>query len=173
MKVPASIALDFVDAAPNRSPATGAALFGIGVLACAILAGELSAALSEREALQARLGAIARPHRAPTAADTRNAAVATTIQKQLWVPWSSLLAELETASQDLSSTVSLLEVQPDATKHVVRITAEARTLPDALAYLERLQKSTMLRYPMLDSHELRKDDPEHPVRVKLSAEWRT
>jgi hypothetical protein len=91
----------------------------------------------------------------------------------LWVPWSSLLAELEAASQDVESTVSLLEVEPDPAKHVVRITAEARTLPDALAYLERLQKSTMLRYPMLESHELRKDDPQRPVRVKLSAEWRT
>jgi hypothetical protein len=26
---------------------------------------------------------------------------------------------------------------------------------------------------MLDSHELRKDDPQHPIRVKLSAEWHT
>jgi hypothetical protein len=173
VKAPARIALDFADATPNRAPVTGMALFGVGLLACVIVATEFSASLGERESLQARLGSIARPHRAPTAADTRNAAVATTIQKQLWVPWSSLLAELETASQDVSSTVSLLEVQPDAAKHVVRITAEARTLPDALAYLERLQKSTMLRYPMLDSHELRKDDPEHPVRVKLSAEWRT
>jgi hypothetical protein len=173
VKAPARIALDFVDATPNRAPVTGMALFGAGLLACVIVAGEFSASLGERESLQARLGSIARPHRAPTAADTRNAAVATTIQKQLWVPWSSLLAELENASQDVSSTVSLLEVQPDAAKHVVRITAEARTLPDALAYLERLQKSTMLRYPMLDSHELRKDDPEHPIRVKLSAEWRT
>lgn len=173
MKVPAPIALDFVGAAPNRSPATGIVLFGVGLLACVGLAYEFQASLGERDSLQARLGAIARPHRAPTATDTRNAAVATTIQKQLWVPWSSLLVELENASQDVSSTVSLLEVQPDAAKHVVRITAEARTLPDALAYLERLQKSSMLRYPMLDSHELRKDDPEHPVRVKLSAEWRT
>jgi len=31
----------------------------------------------------------------------------------------------------------------------------------------------VLRYPMLESHELRKDDPEHPLRIKLSAEWRT
>jgi hypothetical protein len=26
---------------------------------------------------------------------------------------------------------------------------------------------------MLESHERRKDDPEHPLRIKLSAEWRT
>ena len=55
----------------------------------------------------------------------------------------------------------------------MRITAEVRTLNDALAYLERLQKSAVLRHPMLESHERRKDDPEHPLRIKLSAEWRT
>jgi hypothetical protein len=42
-----------------------------------------------------------------------------------------------------------------------------------LAYLKRLQESAVLRYPMLESHERRKDDPEHPLRIKLSAEWRT
>jgi hypothetical protein len=114
-----------------------------------------------------------RPHRNVNPDAVRNAATATTIEKELVIPWSSLLAELEAASQDVASTVSLLEVTPDAAKHVVRITAEARTLPDALAYLERLQKSSVLRFPMLDSHELRKDDPEHPIRVKLTAEWRT
>jgi hypothetical protein len=31
----------------------------------------------------------------------------------------------------------------------------------------------VLRHPMLESHERRKDDPEHPLRIKLSAEWRT
>ena len=48
-----------------------------------------------------------------------------------------------------------------------------RNLNDALAYLERLQKSAVLRHPMLESHERRKDDPERPLRIKLSAEWRT
>ncbi len=55
----------------------------------------------------------------------------------------------------------------------MRITAEVRALPDAFAYLKRLQKSAVLRYPMLESHERRKDDPEHPIRITLSAGWRT
>jgi hypothetical protein len=143
------------------------------VLACAALARDFQAKLADRDSLEARLGAATRPRHNTSPNATRNAATASAIEKQLFVPWSSLLAELEAASQDLASTVSLLEVTPDAAKHVVRITAEARTLPDALAYLERLQKSAVFRYPMLDSHELRKDDPERPIRVKLTAEWRT
>lgn len=172
MKVLPAIALDFTGT-PSRSFTAGILLCGIGLFTCLALAYDFQGKLTERDSLQARLGTIARPRRAPTPLDLRSAAAAAAIQKQLQVPWSSLLAQLEAASQDVAASVALLEVQPDAGKHVIRITAEARTLADALAYLERLQRSSMLRYPMLDSHELRKDDPEHPVRVKLSAEWRT
>jgi hypothetical protein len=172
MKAPAHIALDF--AGPRRRVrASGILLCTAGVLACATVGLSSQASLAERDALQARLGATVRPHRTLNPNAARNAVAAAAIEKQLTVPWSRLLAELEGASQDVASTVSLLEVEPDAAKHLVRITAEARTLPDALAYLERLQKSPVLRYPMLDSHELRKDDPQHPIRVKLSAEWRS
>jgi len=172
MKAPACIALDF--AGPRRHiRSSGILLCASGILACALVGMSFQATLAERDTLQAHLGATVRPHRTVNPDTARNAAAAAAIEKQLAVPWSRLLAELEGASQDVASTVSLLEVEPDAAKHLVRITAEARTLPDALAYLERLQKSPVLRYPMLDSHELRKDDPQHPIRVKLSAEWRT
>jgi hypothetical protein len=172
MKAPALIELNFVGPAHN-SRSLGVVICAAGLLGCAAVGYTFQAKVAERDTLEAQLGATVRPHRTATPNASRNAAAAAAIEKQLLVPWSRLLAELESASQDLASTVSLLEVEPDASKHLVRITAEARTLPDALAYLERLQKSPVLRYPMLDSHELRKDDPEHPIRVKLSAEWRT
>ena len=172
MTVPEPVLLDFAGA-PRRAGIPGIVLLAAGLLACAALGYEFQHELAERDGIEARLSVTLRPHRNLSPAESRDAATAAAIEKQLWVPWSSLLAELESASQDVSSTVSLLEVEPDPAKHIVRITAEARTLPDALAYLERLQKSSMLRYPMLDSHELRKDDPQRPIRVKLSAEWRT
>ena len=172
MKAPAQIALDFAGT-QRHVRFSGILLCAAGVLVCVLVGLSFESATTERDALQAHLGATPRPHRAVNPNTARDAAAAAAIEKQLVVPWSRLLAELEGASQDVASTVSLLEVAPDAAKHLVRITAEARTLPDALAYLERLQKSPVLRYPMLDSHELRKDDPQHPIRVKLSAEWRT
>ena len=95
------------------------------------------------------------------------------MERELRLPWTLLLAELEAASHDSASTVSLLQVEPDPAKQLVRITAEVRDMPDALAYLRRLQRSAVLRHPMLESHERRKDDPEHPLRIKLSAGWRT
>ncbi len=90
---------------------------------------------------------------------------------ELGTPWSQLLAELENASGDTSGNVALLSVEPDHAKHRVRVIAEARTLELALAYVQRLRKAPVLRYPMLDSHELRKEDKDHPVRFQVSADW--
>jgi hypothetical protein len=90
---------------------------------------------------------------------------------ELGTPWSQLLTELENASGDTSGNIALLSVEPDHAKHRVRVTAEARTLELALAYVQRLRKAPVLRYPMLDSHELRKDDKDHPVRFQVSADW--
>jgi len=91
---------------------------------------------------------------------------------ELGAPWSLLLQELESASQDIGSAVAVLAVEPDREKGRVRIVAEARDLPTALIYIERLQKSNALRFPMLDSHEVRTEDHDQPVRFQLSAEWK-
>ena len=90
----------------------------------------------------------------------------------LGAPWSMLLQELESASQDIGGAVAVLAVEPDRDKGRVRIVAEAHDLPTALLYIERLQKCNALRFPMLDSHEVRTEDHDQPVRFQLSAEWR-
>ena len=67
--------------------------------------------------------------------------------------------------------MAVLAIEPDQAKHRVRVTAEARSLELALAYVQRLRKTAVLRYPLLDSHELRSDDKDHPVRFQISADW--
>jgi len=94
------------------------------------------------------------------------------IAAELGTPWTSLLAELEAASRDSADQIALLSVEPDHAKHNLRITGESRDLPLVLAYVQRLQASTLLRYPMLESHEVKADDPQHPVRFAMTAEWR-
>jgi len=172
-KSPHPIRLDFV-AKVHQAPLAGAALCLLGLAAAIALGVAFDRKLGERSRLEAELGATAPPrHEAPTAESLKNAAEAATVERELNVPWTRLLAELEAASRDSAAGVSLLHVEPDAGKQVVRITAEVRAMSDAIAYLKRLQKSALLRYPMLESHERRKDDPQHPVRIELSAEWRT
>ena len=91
----------------------------------------------------------------------------------LGAPWEILLQELEAASHDEAGDVAVLGVEPDREKSRIRIVAEARNLHTALAYIERLQKSRSLRFPILDSHEIRTEDRDQPVRFQLSADWKT
>ena len=171
MKTPARVRLDFV-APVHQAPVLGTALCVAGVALAVFMGVSFATTLGERSRLDAALGALAPAEKAQGPAAGRSAEDNATIERELSVPWSKLLGELESASHDIQFGVALLEVEPDPAKKQVRITAEAKSLPAALAYLERLQKSHVLKYPMLESHERQKDDPEHPVRIKLAAEWR-
>ena len=175
MSNPRALTIEFYPL--RRGPsATGVALCIAGLAAAVACAISFNGQLAERAHLEGELEAHAGPRHsaaqqpAVRSGDEQEAAKAL---RELSIPWSPLLAELESASHDFASKVSLLQVEPDAEKKVVRITAEVHSLPDALAYLKRLQESKVLRYPMLESHERRKDDPQHPLRIKLVAEWRS
>ena len=83
-----------------------------------------------------------------------------------------MLDDLEAASRDSDNSIAVLSVQPDRETRRVTLVAEARSLPAALNYVQRLQHSKSLRHPMLDSHEVRTDSAERPVRVQITAEWK-
>jgi hypothetical protein len=173
MRRPREVRLDLV-ARMDRAPLWGALLCGAGLAVALAVGLGFDRLLAERSRLDGALAAVAPPRRsAPTADAQRRAAEAAAVERELEVPWTRLLAELEAASRESAAGVSLLQVEPDPAKRLVRITAEVRALPDALAYLRRLQQSAVLRHPMLESHERRKDDPDHPVRIRISAEWHT
>jgi hypothetical protein len=172
-RAPRPVRLDLAGPA-HRTSLLGLVLCLAGLSAAVALGLAFRRTLAERDGLEAALGAVARPRRAAPAPDAlHGAAEAAAVERELAVPWTRLLAELEAAARDSAATVSILAVEPDPAKREVRITAEVRALPDALAYLRRLQKVEVLGHPMLESHERRKDDPDHPLRVRLSAEWRT
>jgi hypothetical protein len=158
----------------HRSPRTGAAVCAAGLAAALAVGLAFQQALEERARLDAILGTAAPPPpRAPGPEALRRAAEASEVARELGVPWTRLLAELEAASHDTAARVSILQVEPDPVKGLVRITAEVRAMGDAVPFLQRLQEIPALRHPLLESHERRKDHPEHPIRIRLSAEWRT
>ena len=172
MKLPALVRLDFV-AAPRQAPLAGVLLLAVGLGAAITVGVMFDGQVTERNRLDAELNATSSARGPKVSSSLHSSDEAAKVEAELSIPWSQLLSELESAGKDSEATVSLLQVEPDPGKHIVRITAEAKSLPAALAYLQRLQQSKVLRYPMLESHELKKDDPEHPVRVKLAAEWHT
>jgi len=174
MSAPPLISVDF---SGRRRPLTlaGVLLLMVGALATAAACVEYRRLDASRAGLELKLAEANRRSQRDPAQDVRNAGLsdeAGHIAQQLGTPWTPLLAELESASHDSASDIALLSVEPDESKHLVRVTGESRDLSRVLAYVGRLQSSTLLRYPMLESHEVRSDDPQRPVRFALSAEWR-
>jgi len=172
MKAP-RVTVDFVGRRAALTPA-GALLLLLAAGAAGGVFLEYRSIETRRAALEIKLdAAMRRAERTPS--DDAHAAgmmaEAGRIASELGAPWTGLLAELELASHDSAENVALLSVEPDSGKHRVHITAESRDLPTALAYLKRLQASRLLRFPMLDSHDVRPDVPERPVLFALTADW--
>ncbi len=157
-----------------RVTLTGACLLVLGGAAIVLTLMEYRTLDARRAGLELKLErALRHSHRNPLSGPhtAHLASDATRVVTELSTPWTSLLLELEAASRDTQGQVAVLSIEPDHEKHRVHISGESRSLPLALAYVERLQKTHALRYPMLDSHEVKADDPERPVRFALTADW--
>ena len=166
--------IDFV-ARGSRLTLAGALLLLLGASAAAGTYAEYHLMQARRAGLELKLEAAARRNHHEPGLDARTAGFAEAagrMAEQLGAPWTQLLAELETASRDSTGQIAVLSIEPDPVKHNVHITGESKDLPLALAYVQRLQASSLLRYPMLDSHEVKTDDAQRPVRFAMSAEWR-
>jgi hypothetical protein len=167
------ILLDF-KVRPRHGGIAGAIILTLGAAGAVFTGAQFRASRLTLSGLDLRLEAIESTHNAGMGSAMAGAAEeAGPVVTELSAPWSLLLQELEAASQDVGGAVAVLAVEPDREKGRVRIVAEARDLPTALAYIERLQKSNALRFPMLDSHEVRTEDHDQPVRFQLSAEWKS
>jgi Tfp pilus assembly protein PilN len=90
------------------------------------------------------------------------------VAQKLVTPWSGLLESLESAP---NQAVALLSVEPSASRRSVRLTAEARTLPDMVAYLGALQRDSRLSSVVLISHQVQSQMPGAPVRFQIQAGW--
>ena len=154
----------------------GLLLLLLSAISVGVVIYEYHLSTQRRAGLEYRLAALMRANKPEAPEDAAlNAKVALSAERaaqDLATPWTLLLAELEQASKDSQGQVALLGVEPDHAKHSVRVTAEARTLELALNYVQRLQSSRSLEYPMLDRHEIRADDPQRPVRFELTGQWK-
>jgi Tfp pilus assembly protein PilN len=93
---------------------------------------------------------------------------ASQVAKNLTMPWSDLLAALESAPQE---SVALMAVEPSSAKKVFRLTAEARDAKAMLAYVDALRKDRRLDGVVLVSHQLQVQAPGRPIRFQLQAGW--
>lgn len=147
------------------------AVLGVAAIGAVLIANHSLEA--EAAGLELKLAATAPPQTsAEESGGQALAKEARTITQRLGTPWGVVLDDLEVASHDSGDSIAVLSVKPDRDTRRVTLVAEARSLPAALNYVQRLQQSKSLLHPMLDSHEVRTDSAERPVRVQISAEWK-
>ena len=122
------------------------------------------AAIRHQLAVRARLQPVASgPALSGPETDNINAKVA-----QLNLPWNELFAALEAATP---TNVALLELAPDARKHIVTGIAEAAGSDDMLKYMSRLGGQPFFSSVMLSRHETNLTDPNKPLRFHFTAQW--
>lgn len=173
----ARFAIDFGDTA-GRAQRRGMLLLAAGLLAAFAAAGSIRSIQEARTSLQQQAEALRKgpaPRSRTAAADPaltperqRELAQANRVAARLNVPWTGLFDAIE---QSTGSPVALLSLQPDAQDGAVRLSGEAKSLPDVLSYLELLQQQPALGEVRLESHEVQVQAPQRPVRFAAVTRW--
>ena len=88
--------------------------------------------------------------------------------ERLGLPWAKLFAALEAAGSD---QVALLAIEPDTKSGTVKITGDSKDYLAALGYVLTLSQNDALSHVQLVRHEVRQNDPQHPVSFAISAAW--
>lgn len=106
--------------------------------------------------------------RKPGAESAQEIAAANDVLRRLALPWSALFSAIEAGQH---KNVALLSIEPDTEKLDVRIVAESLTSEDMLAYVHSLQGVALLKNVTLSQHQVRRDEPQLPVRFTVTAAW--
>ena len=173
-----AIDIDFHPAPAAAGRWGGWCALALAALAVAALARQVDAQQDALEALQQRADVLAdRLHPAPAraaAADdpatARRLVAANAVIDQLAVPWDALFRGLESAD---ARGLGLLAVLPDARERSIRIRGEARSVPEVLAYVDRLAAVPVLAQVHLLGYETLQRDGVAIVSFTLGATWQT
>jgi hypothetical protein len=165
-----------------RSEQRGPVWPGVALMAAAVVAiaglgygyQRVSSDITAAEADVRAYAAVARkqPAAARPAVDPQVAALeikrANEIAYQLRQPWGELFQSIESANVP---EVALLSIESDTDKRRVKISAEGKNLDALVAYLRFLEGLTTLSGVYLESHSFQQQDPQHPVRFVVAADW--
>lgn len=112
------------------------------------------------------------PPRTPTgqarkALEQRERAALAAVQ-QLTLPWAGLIKALESAT---TRDVALLQVEPQAERRELAVTAEARHAEAMFRYLRALAAAQGLSDVHLVTYEVRHEHPQQPIRFSARASF--
>ncbi len=153
-----------------------AALALVVCLACAVVgsrlvaqqrvdAAELAAAYSRSKAPVV----VAVVREQPKISELQGAAVNAAVM-QLNLPWRALHDAIGSATPP---NIAMLALEPDPRKSSMRITAEAKTSDEMIAYVESLKRQELFVDVVLTRHEVSEQDPNRPIRFQIDAVWGT
>ncbi|WP_153117431.1 PilN domain-containing protein [Rhodocyclus tenuis] len=175
------LAIDFVAAPRRQIGVVGFVLFLAGAATLAAVSFDLDDKEEQRASAEARLRSLTRaiaahqPVKTAAVAPGRSANTAASasgpagkILPQLKAPWHTLLGELESAS---GLPVALLGVDADARSRHLRLTGEAKSIDDMLAFVERLRESKHLQDVFLLGHEARTVGAVSVIAFTVAASW--
>lgn len=111
--------------------------------------------------------AAASPQYGPTIAEAQIDAVNGIIDR-LNIPWGQVFRAIESATP---ANIALLELAPDAKRHAIKATAEAKSMHQALDYIELLSTQSFFESVVLLHHEINEQDVNKPVRFQFLATW--
>ena len=159
----------------SRPLAWGAlVLAGIAAAATAVHLARANDALADLHARHDMLQARARP--VPTGTEVVGPELAHRIASAnqaidaLAVPWDALFRSIESADARGLGVMSLV---PNARTHLLRLSGEARSVPDLLAYVDRLAALQALQQVHLEGYETVVRDGIGVVSFTVAATWRT
>jgi hypothetical protein len=67
--------------------------------------------------------------------------------------------------------VAILSIQPDMQTGLLRIEGEAKDYAAVLTMVARLRTTEPFSEVFLLRHEIKRDDPQHPVGFTMSMRW--
>ena len=173
--------IDFAPPSVRRTihrTSTRAWIMGAVGLTLCVAAGVLGARLLARQQSDEALLAAARvranvpvvvavAHTGPRIPEQQAAAVNAAVM-QLNLPWRALQDAIGAATPP---AIAMLALEPDARKHSMKITAEAKSSDAMIAYVEELKKQELFSDVALTRHEINEQDPARPIRFQIEAEW--
>lgn len=174
-----ALQINFGAAPATRGRAAGALMLLLAALGAAGTAHEheqLSQALERLQLQQTRLQNRVEGGRQsatatlpPDAAMQRRLLQARAVVEPLAVPWDGLFTALESVP---TRGVQIQELVPDAQARTLRIGGQAKDLPTALAYMERLAEQPLLGQVHLVSSQPGTGEGSPLLSFALQATWR-
>jgi hypothetical protein len=167
--------LDFHPLAARRMRPAGWVALGAAALVAAATGLHLAALDDALAALDARhemLMARRQPADARplplTAGTALRVAAANQVIDELAVPWDALFDAIESAD---ARGLGVLALVPNARERSVRLSGEARSVPDVLAYVDRLAALRVLGDVRLEGYETVPRDGIDVVSFSVAATW--